>query len=72
MKRIYDFQCTSCETTFEKYTEYCKSTSCPTCGNDAEKIISTPTIKLEGISGHFPGAAIRWEKMHRQGSKQRE
>jgi putative FmdB family regulatory protein len=72
MKRLYDFQCTTCQSQFDKYTEYCATTSCPSCGNDAQKIISAPTIKLEGITGAFPGAAARWEKMHNQRSKQRD
>lgn len=73
MKRIYDFQCTTCHSHFDKYTEYCTSTSCPTCGNLADKIISAPRIQLEGITGAFPGAAAKWERMHKtMGGKKRD
>lgn len=36
------------------------------CGNWANYKISAPTVKLEGITGAFPGAYDRWEKVHKQ------
>jgi len=39
------------------------STTCPECGKVALKQISTPTVKLEGVTGAFPGAASRWEQV---------
>lgn len=40
--------------------------ACPVCGELSRYCISTPTIKLEGITGDFPTAYDRWEKKHRQ------
>jgi putative FmdB family regulatory protein len=41
-----------------------KLTECPKCGQASKRIISTGTIQLEGISGHFPDAAEKWARMH--------
>jgi putative FmdB family regulatory protein len=64
LKKIFNFLCKKCGD-FEEYVEYTQTTECPTCGGQAAKIITAPTIKLEGISGAFPGAAISWEKRHK-------
>lgn len=73
MKKLFSFQCTSCHSIYDEYTEYKQTSSCPSCGNEANKIITSPTIKLEGITGAFPGAAAKWERMHKSmGSKQRD
>lgn len=66
MKRLFEFKCVPCNEVFEEYTEYKKVSTCPTCGSDADKIISAPRIYLEGITGDFPGAAASWEKKHRE------
>lgn len=65
MKRFYEFQCPE-HGVFEEYTEYTKQYACPNCGTLVDKIISTPRISLEGVSGDFPGAAMTFEKKHRQ------
>lgn len=72
MKRLYDFRCEPCDLVTEEYTEYKTTSTCPSCGGETTKTIGTPHVKLEGVSGAFPGAAIRWEKMHRQRSNQRD
>lgn len=61
-KRIFEFTCAKGHTT-EKYIDDSeKVISCPHCGNDASRIISTAVISLEGITGHFPSAAAKWVK----------
>jgi len=65
MKILYSFQCQGCKETFDRLTEYCKVTTCPTCGSDADKLISTPRVSLEGYSGAFPSASWNWEKKHK-------
>ena len=66
MRIMLDFKCTVCDHTDERYvdntTEYIE---CSICNSKATRMISTPTISLEGYSGSFPGAAIAWEKKHR-------
>lgn len=64
MKKLFEFQCSNCKEIFEELTEYKKVSQCPLCSSDADKIISTPRVSLEGISGAFPGASWAWEKKH--------
>ena len=66
MKKIFEFKCSDCNEYFEKYVEYTQKTECPSCGGQADKIISAPTVKLEGISGDFPGAAMQFDRKHRE------
>lgn len=72
MKRLYDFKCSSCSHEFEEYMEYAKFCICPSCGMSADKVISTPHIKLEGITGSFPSASWAWEKRHAEKLKQEQ
>ena len=31
------------------------------CGKPATRLIAAPRCQLEGITGDFPGAALKWE-----------
>lgn len=66
MRKIFNFTCRECNEHFEKLIEYTQSTECPSCGGQADKVITAPTIKLEGYSGAFPGAAMQFDKKHRE------
>jgi putative FmdB family regulatory protein len=66
MKKLFEFRCSSCNYDFEELTEYVQVIPCPKCNANADKLISTPRVKLEGYSGSFPGAAAAWEKKHKQ------
>ena len=63
-KRIFEFVCVGDEAhLFEKLTDSDnRSVVCPHCGELSNRIVSTPRIYLDGCSGDFPGAAIKWEK----------
>jgi hypothetical protein len=62
MKRIFDFQCAKGHIE-EKYIDDSVTViQCIHCGNDATRLISAPNISLEGITGDFPGAAMKWEQ----------
>ena len=63
---MYEFQCSHCNHYFEELIEYTQTIPCPKCNANADKLISTPRVKLEGYSGSFPGAAAAWEKKHKQ------
>jgi len=60
MKVLNDFKCPNCGEVHEKlvhtnvFSIKCK------CGTYATRMMSSPTIKLEGISGAFPGAHSKW------------
>lgn len=62
MKRFYNFYCKSCDETQEIYTEYTQQHICPSCGGVTVKQITAPSIKLEGVTGSFPGAYHSWER----------
>lgn len=64
---LYDYKCIhNCDTVFEKFAGIDdKHQFCPNCGALAERVISAPMIKLEGHSGDFPRAAMKWEKLHK-------
>jgi len=65
-RRLYTFQCSSCNNLFDELTEYTSTLNCPQCGGIATKTLNTVNVKLEGISGAFPGAYYAWEKKHKQ------
>lgn len=66
MKKLFNFTCRDCKDYFEKYIEYTQLTDCPSCGGQADKVITAPSIKLEGYSGAFPGEAMKFDRKHRQ------
>ena len=39
---------------------------CPVCSMLAERVISAPRCKLDGTTGHFPGASDAWERKREQ------
>lgn len=64
MKRMYEFKCAEGHIT-ERFCSFeDKQTECGVCGQPASRIISAPSIALEGVSGAFPGAAMKWERKH--------
>ena len=66
---LYDFKCPNGHV-FEGFANiHDKTHVCERCGEVADKLISMPTIKLEGWSGHFPTAADRWTRIHEKAGK---
>lgn len=62
MRRFYEFQCPHGHVS-EAFTESENRTiQCKECDETAERIISMPRVKLEGITGDFPGAYHAWER----------
>lgn len=66
MKRMYEFVCGSCHRIAEKLTGYETVEVQCECGELAARKISAPSIKLEGWSGSFPGAANKFDRIHRE------
>ena len=65
----YEYMCSKCGTVTEdirKVANRLETMVCPACSGKAEFIISTPTIGLEGVSGDFPTASDRWERVRKQ------
>lgn len=63
MKRMFDFLCEDFHE-FEAFVDVeARDAVCPLCGKAAKRMVSAPNIKLEGITGSFPGAYDRWERV---------
>ena len=63
MRKIFDARCGSCNTVFETFDYLDAAVRC-SCGGEAKRIISPVRCSLEGASGDFPGAAMKWERDH--------
>lgn len=72
MKRIYEFRCAQQHTSEHYIDESIRTTSCKECGEEAIRIISTPMISLEGITGAFPGASDKWVRNRAEKLKQEQ
>ncbi len=66
MIRAYDFICLKSHKTEKFVSTNVEETTCPECGTLAHRAVSAPSVKLEGWSGSFPGAAMKWEKKHQE------
>lgn len=64
MRKIIDVRCESCNAVHEEFGYLDDTYRCGTCGGEAKRIISPIKCKLEGVSGDFPGAAMKWERDH--------
>ncbi len=66
MIRVFNFTCQQGHTQ-ERFTSVETETiSCNVCGAQAFRQVSAPQVKLEGVTGSFPGAAMKWDKKHRE------
>jgi uncharacterized protein (UPF0212 family) len=68
-KRIFEFRCVKDHTTERFVDDEVRSIECPHCHNEASRIISTPRIALEGITGAFPSAADAWARKHEEANR---
>lgn len=69
MYRYYEFMCAKGHVTEQYIDEEERVITCPHCRNDASRIISSPRIKLEGVSGSFPTAADAWARKHEEATR---
>jgi hypothetical protein len=69
MKRIYEFRCFEGHVTERYADERLLAIKCDTCSKEANRILSAPRIKLEGITGAFPSAADRWANTHEEATR---
>lgn len=62
-RRIYEFKCEQNHLMESFVDETVKEASCDVCGEVATRILSSPRLGLDPISGDFPSATARWSKM---------
>lgn len=72
MKSMRDFQCDSCNKTEERYIDSEIKTYPCSCGGQMNRMIGTPNVMLEGISGAFPGAHSKWARIREDKYAQRK
>ena len=65
MRKIFDVRCRDCGEVHEEFGYLDDTFRCGSCGGEAKRIISPVQCQLEGVTGGFPGAAIKWERNHR-------
>ena len=66
MIRVFDFLCPSGHLQEQFTSVETETIDCEVCGTKAFRQLSTPRVKLEGVTGDFPGAAMKWEKKHQE------
>ena len=69
MKRIFEFRCAKGHLTEKFVDDETRSIECPHCRNEASRIISSPRISLEGITGAFPSAFDAWARKHEEATR---
>jgi hypothetical protein len=65
-RRIFEFVCGNNHRTEAFVDTEVHATPCKECGFEATRVISAPTMKLEGWSGDFPTAADAWVRKRSQ------
>jgi hypothetical protein len=68
-KRMFEFRCVKDHVSEKFVDDEVMVVECPHCHNDASRIISSPRIRLEGITGAFPTAYDAWERKHREATR---
>lgn len=69
MAILFDFKCDHCGKVFEAYVKPGTSKQPCSCGKTAHKMLSPVRAKLEGVTGDFPGAAMKWTKEHERAGR---
>jgi hypothetical protein len=67
MKKIHDRRCLETAAVFETYDYLDADVRC-SCGAETVRLISPVRSVLNGSSGDFPGAAMKWEREHAKGN----
>jgi len=70
-RRIYEFICPDQHVTEAFIDEEVRETDCLTCDKTASRMVSAVQCTLDPLSGHWPGATMKWAK-NRQDQIKRE
>jgi hypothetical protein len=60
--RMFEFQCANSHRIEALVDPETHKLLCSKCGQEATRVISAPTMKLDGCSGSFPTAYDSWER----------
>lgn len=64
--RMFEFLCANSHRTEALVDPDVQELRCSKCGAEAARVISAPTMKLDGCSGSFPTAYDSWERKRSQ------
>ena len=68
MIRRYDFKCTQCNHIEEQWVDASDTfTSCPECGETAQRIISSVSSHFRGVG--WPDADDKWARDHERAAR---
>ena len=69
MRQMFDFCCGDCGKVFERLVDSEHRTVECECSGTATRLMGMPTVRLEGITGAFPGAAERWARIREDNAR---
>ena len=69
MKILLDFKCISCGEVTERFIDSTVKEATCECGSISYRLISMPTVKLDGTNPDFPGAYNQWANIREQRAK---
>ena len=64
--RMFEFECANSHRIEALVQPDVQQLPCSKCGQQAVRVISAPTMKLDGCSGSFPTAYDSWERKRSQ------
>lgn len=68
-KLLRTFVCDDCGNESERFIDtHVNHVEC-VCGGRQNKVIGMPTVKLEGITGSFPGAHDKWARIREDNAR---
>ena len=70
MRRMFEFVCEDGHISEALVDETIRELACRACGKHSTRIVSAVNMKLEGITGAFPGAYDRWERVRAEKQSQ--
>jgi hypothetical protein len=68
MIKVFDFKCTN-DHVFEEFVESGTTTYRCSCGANATRVVSASRFVLDGASGDFPGAHMKWVREHEKAGR---
>ena len=71
MFKVFDFKCDNGHI-FEDFVSGNVTTSRCGCGANATKVVSATQTILNGASGDFPGAHMKWVREHEKAGRKRD
>lgn len=67
--RVYDFKCPQDHVEEHVVKDHTVTEHPCHCGAIGVRQLSAPPVHLEGYSGSFPGAALKWEREHEKAGR---